>query len=110
MRRSLADHLREMPSTGALVLQVDMCLLLVSYGLLLERSSVYTWVDKEWLFFLPFSLLWPTTFVFVLTVELIVCLRFNMTYGFRLASQGLIITRQVLGIAVFSSGKYTVVI
>jgi hypothetical protein len=30
-----------------------------------------------------------------------------MTYGFRLVSQGLIITRQVLGIAVFSSGIYT---
>jgi hypothetical protein len=30
-----------------------------------------------------------------------------MTYGFRLASPGLIITRQVLGIAVFSSGIYT---
>jgi hypothetical protein len=54
----LADRLRDMPLTGALVLQADMCLLWVSYGLLLERASVYTWVNKEWLFFLPFSLLY----------------------------------------------------
>jgi hypothetical protein len=102
----LADHLREMPLIGALVLQVDMCLLLVSYGLLLERSSVYAWVNKEWLYFLPVSFLWPTTFVFVLIVELTICLCFNMTYGFKLASQGLILTRQVLGIAVLGSGRY----
>jgi hypothetical protein len=102
----LSDHLREMPLIGALVLQVDLCLLLVSYGLLFERSTVYDLINKELLLFLPFSLLWPTTFVFVLVIELVVCVCFNMTYGFKLASQGLILTRQVMGITILGSGMY----
>jgi hypothetical protein len=79
IEKTTAKHFRELKLIGALVLQVNFCLLLLGYCLFFELSDLYCLVITEWYFFLPCSLILSTSLVFVNCMESIIRVYFNQT-------------------------------
>ena len=79
IEKTTAKHFRELKLIGALVLQVNFCLLLLGYCLFFELSDLYCLVITERYFFLPCSLILPMSLVFVNCMESIIRVYFNQT-------------------------------
>jgi len=83
----LVNHLEEIPTIGALVLQVDLCTVFVAYFFFVDRVYALDLIHTGWLFFLPLTVILSASFVFSTFMEMVVCLCFNMTYGFHILNQ-----------------------
>ena len=97
-QKILKDHLKEIPLIGSLVLQVDLCLLLLTYFLFLEYNHFICLLKKGWQFFLPLTVLWPLTFLFVTVMENIICIFFNTTYIFNFINRLLRSTQRIMSV------------
>lgn len=95
-QKTLKDHLKEIPLIGSLVLQVDLCLLFLTYFLFLEYNHFICLLKKGWQFFLPLTVLWPLTFLFVTVMENIICTFFNTTFLFNYINRVLGSTQRIL--------------
>jgi hypothetical protein len=95
-QKVLKDHLKEVPLIGSLVLQVDLCLLLLAYFIFLEYNQFICLLKKGWQFFVPLTMLWPVTFLFVTVMENIICIFFNTTFIFNFINRLLQSTQRII--------------
>ena len=83
----LATHLEEISTMGALVLQLELCTIIGVYFLFVNRLYALNLINTGWLFFLPFTVIFSASFLFATTMQMVVCVFFNTTYGFHLLNQ-----------------------